>query len=196
MSAQGLIMLHIQTNNNLDIGTAPSTANLRMTLSQRGWLKRQNLSLDGPCETWQGQETLYNKETCRVLHFGWNNPTVSPAKKDLHITTGVRLRKLRRCSLIGSNANHVLGWTTRAMAGQSCRQVTQRGFESPPLAPKPWLMQSSNVTVLLWAESWDLMTSKGPVQPVFLSNTTILLLVSHKLKNIFAKTLQWCWMFS
>lgn len=132
MSAQGLIMLHIQTNNNLDIGTAPSTANLRMTLSQRGWLKRQNLSLDGPCETWQGQETLYNKETCRVLHFGWNNPTVSPAKKDLHITTGVRLRKLRRCSLLGSNANHVLGWTKRAMAGQSCDRL-HRGVSNPHL---------------------------------------------------------------
>lgn len=42
---------------------------------------------------------------------------ISPAKKDLHITMGVRLKKLKRCTR--RKANHVLGYIKRATAGQS-----------------------------------------------------------------------------
>lgn len=45
-------------------------------LSQRRWLK----SLHEPWETWLGQEILY-KETCGLLHLGWNNLMVSPVKR-------------------------------------------------------------------------------------------------------------------
>lgn len=48
--------------------------------------------------------TRFNKEKCRVPYVRWNNPMIStdgkisPAKKDLRVTTGVRLKKLKTCT--------------------------------------------------------------------------------------------------
>lgn len=48
----------------------------------------------------------------------------SPAKKDLHVTTGARLKKLKRCTLVASKANLlVLGYIKRATVGQSWEAI-------------------------------------------------------------------------
>lgn len=68
--------------------------------------------------------TRFSKEKCGALHLGLNNLMIStggkfsPAKKDLHVTTDAKPKKLKRCTLVASKANHVLGYIKRATAGQ------------------------------------------------------------------------------
>lgn len=106
-------------NNKLDTTTAAPPASLRMILLEEVAEKangRTSTQMDLVNLNWVKRNlTRFNKEKCGVLHLGWNNPMIStdgkisPAKKDLRITMGVRLKKLKRCTLVASKANHILG---------------------------------------------------------------------------------------
>lgn len=74
----------------------------------------------GPRETSEGS-TRRSMEPCTWGGIiPWSAQMGSSA---LRITTGARLKKLKRCTLIASKANHVLGYIKRATAGQSWEAI-------------------------------------------------------------------------
>ena len=71
----------------------------------------------------------FNKDKCKVLHSGWNNPLhrdrpgadwlgSSSAEKDLGVTVDNKLNMRQQCAVVARKVNSILGCIGRSVASR------------------------------------------------------------------------------